>query len=59
MPLQKNSNEMEIEQVVLSEECHPGVLKLAHTIPLVGHLVKTRQHSEYYIGSTDHQFTKM
>ena len=58
VPPQENS-EMEIEQLVLPERCRPGVLQLAHTIPLAGHLEKTRQCNEFYIGFTGHQFTKM
>ena len=42
VPPQKNSNEMEIEQLVLPEGCNPGVLHLAHTIPLAGHLGKDK-----------------
>ena len=33
---------MEIEQSVLPERCHRGVLQLAHTIPLAGHLGKDK-----------------
>ena len=42
VPPQNNSNEMEIEQLVLPEGCRPGVLQLAHTIPLAGHLGKDK-----------------
>ena len=42
VPPQKNPNEMEIEQSVLPEGCRPGVLQLAHTIPLAGHLGKDK-----------------
>ena len=41
VPPQQNS-EMEIEQLVLPERCRPGVLQLAHTIPLAGHLGKDK-----------------
>ena len=42
VPPQKNCNEIEIEQLVLPEECRPGVLQLAYTIPLAGHLGKDK-----------------
>ena len=38
VPPQHGSEDMEIEQLVLPEQCHQGVIQLAHTIPLAGHL---------------------
>ena len=42
VPPQHNSDDMEIEQLVLPEQCRQRVLQLADTIPLAGHLGKDR-----------------
>ena len=43
VPPQHSSDDMEIEQPhVLPEQCRQGVLQLAHTIPLAGHLGKDK-----------------
>ena len=42
MPPQHGSDDMEIEQLVLPKQCYQGVLQLAHTIPLAGHLGKDK-----------------
>lgn len=42
VPPQHGSEDMEIKQLVLPEQCSEGVLQLAHTIPLAGHLGKDK-----------------
>ena len=40
MPPHNCSGDMAVEQLILPVQCHHGVLQLAHTIPLAGHLGK-------------------
>ena len=42
VPPQHGYDDMEIEQLVLPEQCHQGVLQLTHNIPLAGHLGKDK-----------------
>ena len=42
LPPHRCSNDLEVEQLVLPVPCCQGVLQLAHTIPLAGHLGKDK-----------------
>ena len=42
MPPRQGTDGVEVEQLVLPKECREGVLKLAHNIPLAGHMGKEK-----------------
>ena len=42
VPLRQGSEAVEVEQLVLPKKCREDVLKLAHEIPLAGHMGKDK-----------------
>ena len=52
VPRGRDEAEMVVEQLVLPKRCRPTVLKLAHDIPLAGHMGKNKT-AQRVLGNID------